>query len=259
MKRRKKTALPDGSVGYKDIDLRKKLNLEFLRYTNLTRAVGAHDLPALSCHTKVCPDYIALSCHPSQFHKTPLTAVGFWEYDEAFDGYEGLYNAIYYNREDLLQRYRERFAGVRIFFTPDYSQFGDVSDVENNYRLFKARVVGIWFAKELGAVVIPFVTVPTPKCVPYALDGLEDCSVVAFSTKGYVNDPVERETLKQIVALTVDTLELETIVVYDVCSTDAAVDDIFAYAREKGVDIVVPSNALKERNVAKREAKLAKQ
>lgn len=152
MKRRRKVTLPDGSAGYENIDLRKKLNLSYLRYTNLTHAAGKHDLPALACNTEVFPDYIALSGYPSQYHKTPLTAVGFWEYDEKFDGYEGLFNAIYYDQEDLLERYRSRYAGVRFLFTPDYSQFGDVSDLEEHYRLLKARIVGIWFAMELGAV-----------------------------------------------------------------------------------------------------------
>lgn len=117
----------------------------------------------MSCRAKVFPDYIALSGYPSQYHKTPLTAVGFWKYDEKFDGYEGLFGAIYYDREDLLERYRSRYAGVRLLFTPDYPQFGDVSDLEEHYRLLKARIVGIWFAMALGAVVIPFITAPTPQ------------------------------------------------------------------------------------------------
>ena len=232
---------------------------EFLRYTNLTHAAGKHDLPALACNTKVFPDYIAMSGYPSQYHKTPLTAVGFWEYDEAFDGYKGLFNAICYNQEGLLQRYKKRLEGVRFFFTPDYSQFGKVSDIEGHYRLFKARIVGIWLTVELGAVVIPFITAPTPESIEFALDGLDNCSVVAFSTKGYVDDPVERGIIKELVRLTVDTLNLKAIVVYDVCSTNNAVDDIFSYAKEKGVEIVVPANALKERNIARKEGCYAKQ
>ncbi len=148
---------------------------------------------------------------------------------------------------------------MRFFFTPDYSQFGEVNDIEEHYRLLKARVVGIWLVMELGAVVIPFITAPTPDSIEFALDGLEDCSVVAFSTKGYVNDPVERGIIKELVRLTVDKLDLRAIVVYDVCSTNAAVDDIFSYAREKGIEIVVPANALKERNIARREERRAKQ
>lgn len=251
MKRNRRVTLPDGTTINMENDLLKKLNLNYLEYTNKTRAVGAHDLPALICNTRVLPDFIALNSQPSTFHTTPLTAVGFWLYDNEFDGIHGLYNAIYYKNEKLLSKYRERYRGVKLFFTPDYSQFGDVDDIEAHYRLKKARVVGLWFVLELGAVVIPFITVPTPASVSFALDGLEDCHVVAFSTKGYVDNVVEREALKQIVHLTVDTLDLRTIVVYDVCKDNAAVDDIFAYAREHGVEVVVPMNTLKARNIAK--------
>ena len=259
VKRRVKVELPNGGIGYKEVDMRKRLNLEYLRYTNLTHSAGRRDLPALVCNTVILPDYIALSGYPGQFHKTARTAVGFWEYDDKFDGHDGLFNAIYYGLEDRLDYYKRRFAGVRLFFTPDYSQFGDVSDIEGNYRLLKARIVGIWLAVELGAVVIPFITVPTPESVGFALDDLEDCSVVAFSTKGYVNDRVERELLKQIVQLTVDKLALKTIVVYDVCATNDAVNDIFSYAVEKGIEVVVPANALRERNIARKEARCAQQ
>ena len=134
-----------------------------------------------------------------------------------------------------------------------------MSDLEEHYRLLKARIVGIWFAMELDAVVIPFITAPTPESVGFALDGLENCSVVAFSTKGYVDDPIERAVIKELVRLTVDTLNLKAIVVYDACSTNDAVDDIFSYATERDIRIVVPSNALKDRNAAKREERHAKQ
>ena len=254
MKRRRKVKRLDGSTAYEEIDLYKKCNLNYLHYVNLTHVAGAHGLPALACNTRVLPDYIALSGYPGQFHKTPLTAVGFWEYDEKFDGPDGLFNAIKYGMEDRLEYYKKRFSGVRFFFTPDYSQFGDVGDIERDYRLLQARVVGIWLAMEIGAVVIPFITIPTAESIDCALDGLEDCSVVAFSTKGYVNNPVERGVIKEIVRRAVDTLRLKTIVVYDVCSTNDAVADIFSYAKERGIHVVVPPNALKERNMARREA-----
>ena len=134
-----------------------------------------------------------------------------------------------------------------------------MSDLEEHHRLLKARVVGVWFAVELGVVVIPFITAPTPESVGFALDGLEGCSVVAFSTKGYVEDPIERDVVKGLVSLTVDRLDFEAIVVYDVCSTNDAVDYIFSYAAERGIKIVVSSNALKEGNAAKREERRAKQ
>ena len=184
MKRRKKIILNNGDTNYEDIDLRKKCCLNYLKYTNATHACGKHGLPELICNTEVFPDYNALYGQPSLYRKTKLTAVGFWQYDDVFDGIHGLYNAIYYDDTDLLNQYKERFEDVRIVFTPDYSQFGDVDDLEEAYRLKKARIVGLWFAEEMHAVVIPCITMPTAKSVGFALDGLARCSVVAFSTKG---------------------------------------------------------------------------
>lgn len=254
MKQNRRVKLANGKTISVANDLRKKLNLSYLELTNKTRAMGDHNLPALACNTEVLPDFIALHGQPGVYHTTPLTAVGYWQFDDEFDGIHGLYNAIYYKDKKLLAKYRERYKGVKIFFTPDYSQFGDVDDIEEHYRLKKARIVGLWLVLELGAVVIPFITMPTPASVDFALDGLEDCHVVAFSTKGYVNNPFEREILKQIVQLTVDTLDLRTIVVYDVCKDNCAVEDIFAYAIEHGIKVVVPMNTLKARNIAKAKA-----
>lgn len=251
MKRYEKVTRSDGSTVMVLKDLKRQLNLSYLKYTNMTYAAGAHDSPSLACDTDVLPDFVALYRQPSTYHEASLTAVGFWQYDDVFDGIHGLYNAIYYDDKKLLEGYKERFAGVKIFFTPDYSQFGDIDDIEERYRLKKARVVGIWFAVELGAVVIPFITMPTAASAEIALDGLEDCHVVAFSTKGYATDAVEREMLKEIIRRTVDRLDLKAIAVYDACKDSRAVEDIFSYAIEHGIKIHVPMNTLKARNIAK--------
>lgn len=242
---------PDGNLGRTPKDLKKLLNLSYLRYTNKTHAAGIHDLPALSCNTSVLPDYIALSNHPGDFHRTSLTAVAFYLYDSDFDGKDGLYNAIYYHDEKRLHYFKERFKGVKIFISPDMSEFGDIDDIENHYRIKKSRVVAIWLAMELEAVVIPHITFPTLDSIDFGLDGLEECSVVAFSTKGYVNDPIERAILEESVRYTVNRLNLRAIVVYDVCATDDNALEIFKYANDQGIEIVIPNNMLKERNAAK--------
>ena len=248
--RKPTVSCPGGESGRTPKDLKKLLNLSYLRYTNKTRAAGIHYLPALSCNTSVLPDYIALSNHPADFHRTPLTAVSF--YDSDFDGKDGLYNAIYYGDEKRQRYFKERFEGVKFFISPDMSQFGDLDDLENHYRIKKSRVVAIWLAMELGAVVIPHITFPTLESIDFGLDGLEDCSVVAFSTKGYVNDLIERAILEESVRYTVDRLNLRAIVVYDVCATDDNALDIFKYAIDRGVEVVIPGNMLKERNAAKK-------
>ena len=65
--------------------------------------------------------------------------------------------------------------------------------------------------------------------------------------------------LKEMVKLTVDALNLKAIVVYDVCGDNNAVDDIFAYAANQGIRVIVPRNSLKDRNVQKKKAAHAQQ
>lgn len=233
-------------------DMKALLNLQYLRLTNKTYSVGRHDLPELKCDTDVLPDYIALYNHPADYHKTRNTAVAFYLYDHVFDGIHGLYNAIFHKDEKLLQSYKERFAGVRFFIAPDYSQFGDVDDIENHYRIKKARVVSLWLTIELGAIVVPNITYPTIDSLWFSLNGLEHCTVVAFSTMGYVDNVIERAFLAEAVRYTVDALPLKAIVVYDVCGDNGAVNDIFSYAISKGVKVVVPDNMMKIRNTARK-------
>lgn len=151
-----------------------------------------------------------------------------------------------------MKKFKERFKGVKFFISPDYSLLGDIDDIENHYRIKKARIVSLWLTKELGAIVIPNITYPTIDSLWFYLDGLETCSVVAFSTKGYVGDTIEREFLTEAVKQTVDKLPLKAIVVFDSCGDNEAVDEIFAYAMEKGIKIVVPDNIMKMRNSARK-------
>lgn len=233
-------------------NLQIKLNLGYLRWTNKTVSVGFDDLPALYCNTTTFPDFLALSGQPALFQKTPNTGICFYEYDDKMDGIHGLYEAIYHNNKKLLAEYKKRFHGVRYFITPDYSECGDVHAIENKYRLFKARVVGLWLMHELDAVVIPHVTYPLIGDISYSLTGLENCSVVAFSTKGYVTNSEELSNLIAAVKYTTDYLTLRAIVVYDVCGDDSIVNRVFEYPRKKGIQIIVPGNTLKERNTLKK-------
>lgn len=234
-------------------DLVKKFNLNYLGLTNKTYAVGEYDLPEVICNTSVYPDYIAGYSNPGNYHKTPNTAVAYYQFDDSFDGIHGLYNAIYYKNESLLKKFKERFSGVKIFIAPDYSELGDIDPIENHYRARKARIVSLWLSLELGAVVIPNITYSTVEDIGFYLKGLERCTVVAFSTMCYAENKIEKKYLIEAVHRTVDYLNLKAIVVFDVCSDSHAVDEIFAYAREKGVDIIVPQNMMKCRNTARKK------
>ena len=235
-------------------DLQKKLNLNYLDLTNKTRKVGQFDFPELLCNPPVLPDYIALYTQPSEYQKTRLTCVAFYNYDESFDGIDGLYNAIYYNDKKRLEFFKKRFEGIKYFIMPDYSVCGDIDSAENIYRLAKARRVALWLTIELGAVVIPNISYSCRKDFAFILDGLEAVCYVAFSTKGAVKSNPDKELLLEAVRLVTDNLkDLKGILVYDVCKDNRFVDATFSYARERGIEILVLPNSLKLRNMYRKE------
>lgn len=228
------------------------LNLNFTHLTNKTRSFGEDDLPALYCNVRVYPDFLALSGEPGLFHATNHTCVCFYEHDEEMDGIHGLYPAIYYNDVKLLEYYKRRFEGVKYCITPDFSECGDIHQIENKHRVFRSRLIGLWFIHEIGSVAIPNIMFPHISKLQYCLTGLDDCSVVAFSTKGYVRNKEERAVLQQAVEETTRSLNLKAIIVYDTCGDNSTVDEIFAYPREKGVEIITPINTLKHCNMRKK-------
>ena len=144
-----------------------------------------------------------------------------------------------------------------MILAPDYSELGDIHAIENNYRLFKSRIVSLWLMFELGAIVIPNISFPDKNSYAFALDGLEGCSVVAISTKGHMDDVAENERLRDNIRFTVDTLQLKTIVVYDVCGTNSATLDAFSYAIKNGVSVIIPDNTLKCQNAKRFNRKAA--
>lgn len=235
-------------------ELKKLLNFKYLDLTNKTVSCGELDLPAIYCNTEVFPDFLALYSEPSLYHKTGKTGVCFYQFDSVFDGRRGLFESIYHNDTARLDYFKKRFKNIKFVISPDYSEFGDVHVIENLYRIFKARVVAIWFIVEIGAVVIPNISLPTEKFASFVFDGLENCSVVAMSTKSHLQNKVEYERFLWKIRYTVDHLNLKAIVVYDACGSDEKVTECFSYAISKGVKIIVPDNTLKNRNIANKKA-----
>ena len=164
-------------------DMYKLLNHNIQKLLNQAERVGEYGFPVLYCNTDVYPDYLALYCQPGYYHKTRCSGICFYSYDISFDNIHGLFNAIYYGDQKLLAYYKERFRNVKFFISPDYSVFGDIQKIENLARIWKARIVSLWFILELHAVVIPNIMYYSEESLPITCCGLEGCSVVAFSAK----------------------------------------------------------------------------
>ena len=230
-------------------NLKKLLNLGIVDYTNLTPKYGDYDMPYISCKNPPIIDYLATYSQPCTYHQTHNTAVSFFEYDVFFDGLYGLWNAIYYGVYELQEFYIERFQGVKLFIAPDYSKCGDISEIENYYRQYKARIVSIWLAMNTHAVVIPLVSCANEIGMKYMLDGMQNCCVVAFNAKGPMGDPKQMVIFTKAIEYTVNHLhKLKRIIVYTSSPNLDRVYEIFKFAINAGIEIVIPDNMLQTRN-----------
>ncbi len=230
-------------------NLKKLLNLNLLDYTNITPKYGELDMPYIRCKKIPEIDYLASYSQPSTYFKTEHTCVSFFEYDIFFDGLYGLWNGIYYGVKDIQEFYLERFSGVKYFISPDYSKCGDSLEIENIHRQMRTRLVAIWLTMNLNAIVIPLVSCANGIGMKYMLDGMQDCNVVAFNTKGPMGDPNQLPIFLDSIKYTVDHLQhLKVIVVYTSSPNKDKVLSLFKYAIDRGIDIQIPDNMLQTRN-----------
>lgn len=232
--------------------LRKKLNINFLDFTNKTIKCGLYDIPALVCKTVPTIDYLATYSQPSTYFMTQNTCVSFFEYDVSFDGINGLWNGIYYSNKKILDFFKTRFAGVKYFVSPDYSKLGDSLEGENIHRQIKSRVTSLWLSMELGAIVIPLIAPANYNEIDYCLDGLDKCQTVAFNTKGPMRNPSQRKVLVETIRQTVNNLHnLKSMLIYTSMPDSTKIRDTFSYATDSGIQLQIPNNMLRTRNYVK--------
>lgn len=230
-------------------NMNRLLNYNFLDLTNKAPRSKILGMPMLHCDTKIYPDFLALYPETGLYHKTFRTAVTFYSYDIVFDGKNGLFQAIYFHDTPRLDYFQKRFSGVNFIISPDYSVFGDIPEAENQYRIWKARIVSLWLGSATQAVIIPNVSYANERSFPLYFAGLEQCKVVAFSTKAHMRNSKERALLKSAVRYAVDHLPLDAIIVYSACGLESHCLKLFQYAISKGIQVVIPENTLHHRNV----------
>ena len=229
--------------------LKKRLNLNYLTYTNKTTYCGELDLPEILCDNSDYPDYIALYDQPGDYHRTSKTCVSFYNYDDVMDGGYGLRRAIENNDRRSLDKFKKRFEGVKYFMMPDYTIMGDLPAYRNHYMIGAAREVSIWLTMECNAIVIPNLAAGNVKDFNYIFKGLERVRVAGISTKGKLQNKSDRILLRETICEAVAQIpNLKAFVVYDDTASNLAVDRLFDEARSKGIEIIIPDNILKIRN-----------
>ena len=232
-----------------DEEKMKNYRLSYTKVTDKTMPDGNEDFPVLPCEIEVVPDYLCLYKNLNEYHKTKNTCVCFYEYDKDFDSINGLFNAIYYDDKNLLNKYAKRFKDVWMVIEPDYSQVRDIETIENKYRQFKARVVGLWFLTELKIPVIPNINYAGRCSFSYMLDGIKEAKTLAISLKGIMNKTVEENLLKEVIKFVIDNTKVKQFIVYSCGLNDEKIDEYFEYAKYKKIKYFVTDNLLRLRNI----------
>jgi hypothetical protein len=227
----------------------KNYRLAYTKITNKTLPDGADEFPILPCEISVIPDYLCLYKNVKDYNKTDKTCLCFYEYDKDFDGINGLFNAIYYDDKKLLDKYKDRFKNVWMVIEPDYSQVRDIEIIENKYRQFKARIVGLWFLTELQIPVIPNINYADEYSFSYMLDGIRDSKTLAISLKGIMKKTVEENLLKKVIKYVVDNTKVSQIIIYSTGIKDEKINEYFSYAKKKNIKYYVTDNSLRLRNL----------
>ncbi len=244
----------DGTITRKEIPIKNRLNYRIADYLNQSY-LNKYHLPIHHCDPDVYPDFIALSSEKGKFSITAATAVGFYQYDSSFDKMEGLYNAIYYGNKRKLEYYKKYYKGLKFVIGPDYSIFDDIWQYENTSRLFKIRIIMLWFVIEIGAIVIPNAIYVSKDKLPIYLSGFEECTVMCFSTKSHIRRGYKRRRVKETVKYVVDNFPLKTILVYSVCGKDENSLKLFQYAIDNGVKVEIIQNTRRQFNVSQLESR----
>lgn len=236
-------------------DIERKTCLEYLKIINTTTPSKSGRMPNIRRDLKVYPDYLALYNEPGKYSKTLLTAPCFYLWDEKFDDYDGLSNAIKYNITEKLDFYKKRFHGVKMVISPDYSLVGNVYPIINEARIFDSRLVSLWFTNELGIIAIPNMSYTDEKSFEIMIDGIEDCKVVCFSAMSCLTNEKDKKKLIEAIKYTVDHLNLNAIVVYTSTPHNDKIYEIFKYAIDNNVKIIIPDNTIRESNRRKLNGK----
>ena len=205
---------------------------------------GDYDMPIVGNFDDISViDYIALYSDTSEYNKTENTCVAFYQYDHVFDGIHGLYNSIIYKDEERLNKFRERFKGVKYIIAPDYSLFGDFPNALQIFNIYKSRVCMCWLIANTKAKILPNVRWTFPFTFEYCFDGIMKGSNIAIGVLGQIRDKENKKMFLDGLKVAIDRIEPKRLLVYGFV-TESNFDELFEYAKSKGIKIIIPHSKI---------------
>ncbi len=198
-------------------------------------------------------DYIALYRDTAEYSYTKRTAIAFFEYDDEWNGHNGLFAAIYYNDVKRLAYFKKRFTNASgrplIFIAPDVSQICEVHKIENLHRYFQSRVISNWLILECGALVIPNLTASSRTYFEDMITGLESTEVAAINLIGHVKNEEKFNFSIEIAKYASKHLKsLKLIILFTTVNDAESIKQAFEAAVGSKIKILVPSNRAALRN-----------
>lgn len=204
---------------------------------------GDYDMPVIGCFDDISKiDYLSLYSDLQDYQKTNNTCVCFFQYDHVFDGIHGLYNSIIYQDEKRLMLFRERFKNVKYIIGPDYSLYGDFPVPLQMFNIYRSRLCIAWLKANTNAI-IPNIRWTFDFSYEFAFDGIMKGSNIAISILGQIKDKENKKMFLGGLKEAVDRIEPKTILVYGFV-TESNLDEIFGYAKSKGVKIIIPHSKI---------------
>lgn len=213
----------------------------------------------ISCFDKDLEiDYLALYTDLKDY-KRKNTAVCFYQDDIYYDGIGGLFNAIYYKDEKLINKFYNRFKNNPIILETDYSLSGDVHLFENLFRKFKGHYVIDFMKREWNKIVIPQVSFVDKYTKKIILKTIKPSSVVCLSTKGMLKENSQLSLFNEIIDTLISDIKPSVIYLYNVAVKSQMLKHQINRLKEANIKVIIPSNKLLLRNLELDENKESKE
>ena len=208
----------------KDVFLAKKLQ-------NANFKTGFYQVPAIRNQQIIKPDDLVIWSLRKQCTNKNKCGLVFYEFDDNFDDFDGMYMILKYGSEADIQRLSDELKEFAFVVCPDYSVYGNFPNYKQIDALSRSREVG-YILSTYGIKVIINYRATYKWTYELALSGMEKHQTVAIGTLGAIRDKESRKMLKDSIDVLIKYIEPHIIVVYGKAPTD-----VFKAAIDRNIEI----------------------
>lgn len=155
----------------------------------------------------------------------------FYEYDDQFDGRDGLYNVLKYGTDEEIGRLIDELKDFAFVVCPDYSVYGNFPNYKQIDAMARSREVG-YILSNYGIKTIVNYRATFDWSYELALEGICSNGIVSIGSLGALQNKETRMLFKKSIIMLVKYVKPRLIIVYGYTP-----DDIFMIAKKKKIEI----------------------